>query len=452
MKKLLIWLFVIAMVVTMIISFSLAGCKEEAVVEEAVEEEAVVEEAVEEISGEVSFATYWGSGAEAEAVDAVAEMFMEKYPNVTINIIPNDSETMVATTTMNMSSSKPWDTFMYWIGAQTATLAAADFIAPLDDVFENTKYDEIAPSVSAHSRYEDKLGNNSPWCLPINYGKYVVFYNTHVWENAGLTENDIPETWKDFIKVLDKIKESGVPPIVRSAGIAGYPSGIWFEQFLLKTSGTEYRAAIEASCNLPIEEGDASWDDAKFRKADDYWDIMEKYWHPDYKTLKYDEAYQIFARGEAGLQMIGDWILGSYQTDMGLIPLEDYSSFAFPIIDPGIEKTEPTWGGNALCLSKSGAENEAAVKWIEFWATPEVQQFYANKVPVTMAISGLQYDSPMLGRNAEVTKGAPTVLQFQTETEIFYPTLEVWDNRSLGVITQDEEIEQLEQLRLSIIK
>lgn len=42
------------------------------------------------------------------------------------------------------------------------------------------------------------------------YQPYItgVWYNKELWEEAGLTEKDIPDTWEDLIKVCRKIRNS----------------------------------------------------------------------------------------------------------------------------------------------------------------------------------------------------------------------------------------------------
>ena len=51
-------------------------------------------------------------------------------------------------------------------------------------------------------------GNGELLAMP--YQPYItgVWYNKELWEEAGLTEKDIPDTWEDLIKVCRKIRNS----------------------------------------------------------------------------------------------------------------------------------------------------------------------------------------------------------------------------------------------------
>ena len=96
MKKVLLWLLVLTMCVSMVASFSLVGCKKEAAPAEeeaAVVEEETTEEAatvIEEASGEPKTIVWWTLWNEQEPTGAVYNEWIEKYkevkPEITIEI------------------------------------------------------------------------------------------------------------------------------------------------------------------------------------------------------------------------------------------------------------------------------------------------------------------------------------------------------------------------------
>ena len=104
MKKSLLWLVVLVLSISMVATFSLAGCKEEeaavaeeeeAVAEEeaVVEEEEVVVEEEEEVEVELgpevelTMLNYLDiTSPEAKVWDATVEAFNAKYPNITLTI------------------------------------------------------------------------------------------------------------------------------------------------------------------------------------------------------------------------------------------------------------------------------------------------------------------------------------------------------------------------------
>lgn len=48
--------------------------------------------------------------------------------------------------------------------------------------------------------------------LTMPYQPYItgVWYNKDLWEKAGLTDEDIPETWQKFLRVCRKLKISDI--------------------------------------------------------------------------------------------------------------------------------------------------------------------------------------------------------------------------------------------------
>ena len=392
------------------------------------------------LSGEVEFLTFWAGGVEAEATEAIIEAFNKKYPDVKVTVIPKPSDNIMTSINLNLSSSAPVDCFMFWAGPGLRPLIDAGQVAPLTDIFEKLDYDTTAQGVKSQSRFDD-LGD-MPWCLPITTGSFQIFYNLNVWEKAGLDENDIPRTWSEFLQVCEKIKATGVAPLVRNIETAGTPARAWAEKLLDRTAGAEYTDGLA--------QGTASYDDDRFRKADDLWDDIREYWHTDVGVMQYNEAYMAFARGEAAMQLIGSWIIGSYETEMGLVPGEDYSAFAFPQIDRGVTQYETYFTGNALVLSTHGAENEAAKEFLAFWGTKEAQDIFASFVPGLVAVEAVTYQSPILAVINEELAGRPTHMMFVPDSTIDSDVVKVFEKRALGAVDQETAIAELEKLRASV--
>ncbi|MFE4399733.1 ABC transporter substrate-binding protein, partial [Kitasatospora sp. NPDC056808] len=65
--------------------------------------------------------------------------------------------------------------------------------------------------------------------------KSLVWYNTSVFENAGVEE---PKTWDDFLKAAQTVFDSGVTP-VSVAGADGWTLTDWFENVYLSQAGPE---------------------------------------------------------------------------------------------------------------------------------------------------------------------------------------------------------------------
>ncbi|WP_078894630.1 ABC transporter substrate-binding protein [Streptomyces sp. CT34] len=85
--------------------------------------------------------------------------------------------------------------------------------------------------------------------------KSLVWYNTKVFRNAGVTE---PRTWPQFLKTAETISESGVEP-VSVGGSDGWPLTDWFENVYLSQAGP-------AKYDL-LTKHDIKWTDPSVKQA-----------------------------------------------------------------------------------------------------------------------------------------------------------------------------------------
>jgi len=232
--------------------------------------------------------------------------------------------------------------------------------------------------------------------------------------------------------------DAGIVPFAKSAGTIGLPHFSWLDRFFMRTmSDDTYRISLKI--------GEGSWDTPEFRKVDSYWDDLLPYWHPDCVSLTYGDIYMMFARGDIAMQTIGSWIIGSYESEMGMVPFEDYDMFLFPIIDPDIPLRE-TGNSNSIQLSMPGKDNKAAQAWVAYWARPETQQLYCNYTSNMPAIEGVAIDSPMPAKIAEAVKGRMLYYQWQQGPSLHELVVNEIEKRSYRITTIDECIEDLEKI------
>jgi len=386
------------------------------------------------ISGRVKFMSYWTGGVEAEGLALVADKFMKDYPNIELTIIPKPGDEVYTALQINLASSDPVDSFMFWPDEALQPFVEAGLVAPLTDIFTATNYDEIASGAYNWARFRGY--GDTPYCLPINKLIFATFYNVHKFEEAGI--ENVPETWKEFLDVCERLMDAGIVPFAKSAGTIGLPHFSWLDRFFMRTmSDDTYRISLKI--------GEGSWDTPEFRKVDSYWDDLLPYWHPDCVSLTYGDIYMMFARGDIAMQTIGSWIIGSYESEMGMVPFEDYDMFLFPIIDPDIPLRE-TGNSNSIQLSMPGKDNKAAQAWVAYWARPETQQLYCNYTSNMPAIEGVAIDSPMPAKIAEAVKGRMLYYQWQQGPSLHELVVNEIEKRSYRITTIDECIEDLEKI------
>ena len=156
MKKLLLWLMVVTVVVSMVAAFSLAGCKTTttettaAVTTAATETTAAAEEtevsATEEVaapSGKLVVYHYWSAGSWLEGINKLLDVFETQYPEVVLSRSALEHEAFKTSVGVSLAGGNPPDAFSYWCGAKTQFFADRDLLMDLTSVWDSEGFDQL---------------------------------------------------------------------------------------------------------------------------------------------------------------------------------------------------------------------------------------------------------------------------------------------------------------------
>jgi len=201
MKKLLLWIVILVLSISMIATFSFVGCKKEAE-EVAAEEGAVEEEAVEGLVT-IKF-TYWGSPIEKEAIAANIEKFEEKYSNIKVNAMYIPNEDYITKITAMIAGNDAPDVG-YLFETQALAWAEEGKLLNINDFLEK----------DAELKREDFLGNIwYNWAEGKSLGTntaceaYGIYYNRELTDAAGVVVPATAEeawTWDEFVEAAQKL-------------------------------------------------------------------------------------------------------------------------------------------------------------------------------------------------------------------------------------------------------
>jgi len=222
MKKSLLWIVVLVLSISMVATFSLAGCKKEAaaaaeeeaaVVEEeaAVEEEAVVEEEEEvevELGPEVELTmlNYLDiTSPEAAAWDATVEAFNAKYPNITLTIENSFGDAYHQKLAALAAAGDLPDIMYLWPSGRSAEIYENELTEDLYP-FLGADKDKFVPAAVA-PQWDGKL-----YELPIGItATHVMYVNTKILNDLGLS---MPTTYEELVTMVEPITAAGLYPIL----------------------------------------------------------------------------------------------------------------------------------------------------------------------------------------------------------------------------------------------
>jgi glucose/mannose transport system substrate-binding protein len=257
------------------------------------------------VAGELEIFSWWTSGGEVEALQAVYDIFSAKYPDVTIENAAlaggqGQGGNMKALLETRMMGGEPPDSFQVHLGRELIdSHVIAGRMEPLDWLYEEEGWDKLFPQdVIDIASYEGK-----PYSVPVNiHRSNVMWYRPSRLAAVGVT--DPPKTWDEFFVIAEKLKEAGIPAIaIAEQGSGGGFLGHDLENILVSVMGPDkYRGLFD---------GKTGWDDPDVTKSLEILNKMLDYANPDYLSTSWGDINDRFVSDDGPAMMImGDWTHG----------------------------------------------------------------------------------------------------------------------------------------------
>ncbi|MFE4654916.1 ABC transporter substrate-binding protein [Streptomyces sp. NPDC056707] len=202
--------------------------------------------------------------------------------------------------------------------------------------------------------------------------KSTVWYSPQALDDAGVQP---PKNFKELLTVAGAVSDSGLPAF-SVAGEAGWPLTDWFENIYLSQAGPDNYDKL-AQHKIP-------WTDPTVVKA--LGTLAELFGKDDLiaggrkgalQTDFPESVEQVFGKSpKAGMVYEGDFVGGIVSGDLGGTVGEDAKFFPFPAVDGG--PAPVVGGGDAAVALKAGKNGKAAMKLLEYLASPEAAEIWAK--------------------------------------------------------------------------
>jgi glucose/mannose transport system substrate-binding protein len=271
--------------------------------EEAPTQEAMAEEAAGTEGGKLEIFSWWTSGGEVEALDALYEVYKKEYPGVEIENAAlaggmGQGGNMKALLETRMMGGEPPDSFQVHLGRELIdSHVIADRMEPLDSLYQDEGlYDTFPQDLIDIASYE-----GHPWSVPVNiHRSNVMWYRPSKLAEVGVEEP--PKTWDEFFEVAEKLKEAGIPALAIAEADGNF-SGHEFENVLVSVlSPEDYRGLFD---------GSVGWDDEQVTQALEILNKVYDYANPDYLSTSWGDINDRFVADDGPAMMImGDWTHG----------------------------------------------------------------------------------------------------------------------------------------------
>lgn len=188
------------------------------------------------------------------------------------------------------------------------------------------------------------------FALPMEIEPLAMFYGVRAWEEAGLSEGDIPVTWDEMLDAGHKLRRRSRAGLVFETQPGYYQNFTW------------YPWMWQGGGDVLDQEGNVAFDSKGARQALALWqDAVQHGIAP--RTLPADgDVISAFKADRVGMWQQGIWQVASFQA---YAPDFEYGLFKLPLPDGGDYTT--ALGGWSFAANAKGRDPEAAADFV-VWA------------------------------------------------------------------------------------
>ena len=255
-------------------------------------------------SADVEVLHWWTSGGEGAAVAVLkADLESKGVGWVDMAVAGGGGEAAMTTLRARATAGDP-PTSAQMLGMTVTAWAEEGFLGNLNEVADAEGWDAVVPAaVQGFGKYD---GN---WvAAPVNIHRpQWMWMNAKVFADNGL---EPPTTWDEFFAVADALKAAGVIPV--ALGGQPWQEATAWEAVVLSMGADFYQEAL-----LQADPEALGSDTMKM-----VFDIQRKirgYVDDNFAGRDWNLATAMVLRGEAGIQIMGDWAKGEV-INAGLTP------------------------------------------------------------------------------------------------------------------------------------
>ncbi len=346
------------------------------------------EEAPAELSGELTYWSMWNdTEPQGEAWQEVIDGFMEKYPNVKVNVqwCGRDNKKILKPA---LEGGEVIDIFEYPLEINLDEYIM-DLTPYVDKEYDTTGgktfRETLLPSLLTTP--QDMTGRTD--IIPaVGYKPWisVFMYNRTIFEEAGVTAE--PKTWEELDAACAKIKEAGYSPITFDDAYASWLPGM----YLARAKGQDWVRELVADTT-----GEMWQDEAVVNMAKAFEDFAAKgYFDANVGGNKWPVGQQDFGSSKVGMY----YNLSGLPTEVADITGPDFKwgGFSYPDVPggPGTCGAEDPAGCTLLAVNKNTADPELAMTFITYALSAENDALMVEKAGITPATLETEWPSTLV--------------------------------------------------------
>jgi glucose/mannose transport system substrate-binding protein len=326
--------------------------------------------------------SWWTSGGESAALDALFDVYKKQNPGVEIvnaTVAGGGGSAARPVLQTRLAGGNPPDTWQSHPGYELfGQYVDPGYCQPVTDLYKTDGWDTAFPKeLVVNLMTKDRKIYSV--LAGIHRGN-VLWYNTKLLEKNGIKVGD-QMTSDQFFAACDKLKAAGI----QALGVGD--SGIWasaqlFENTLLGVLGPKGW--------VDLFNGAMQWDDPKVKEAMKLFAKMQDYLNPDHAALSWDQAIKALMEGKVAFSSMGDWAAGEFLKAKWK-EKEDYGWVSHPGTDGSFIVV-----ADGFTLAKGAPHQEAAMAWLKCIGSKEAQEAFnmlKGSIPARTDVDRSKFDA-----------------------------------------------------------
>lgn len=308
----------------------------------------------------VTLTYWWWAESDVPGADKwmrqTISLFEKAHPTIQIKLDVQATDSLISNFEAAAAAHKGPDLATQWATIPVISQAWANAIVPLNDYIPKSEMAHWASA--AENAYAGKI-----WGMPLYLIGIPIVYNKTLFRKAGLSPDEHPRTWSQFMAVCAKLKARGILPF--ALGNKDGSGGAWF----WSTIGKSSLNSVDDIKRAVVGQG--SFTDPKFT---DWLSALQQmikdgYVSNDVASVDLNTGFTPFVRGKAAMTFSTDANIVSYASTLGE---KNIGLFVPPALGSGklASYYDATQSSSEMITSWSPHKREAAM-FLMFMHTPE---------------------------------------------------------------------------------
>ncbi|MGG5359045.1 MULTISPECIES: ABC transporter substrate-binding protein [unclassified Enterococcus] len=311
----------------------------------------------------IDFWSFWGSGARKDVIEEIIDDFNASQDDVQVNYKFQPWGDIWTKSLSAITAGNPPDVIVQDINS-VAQRAEANQATNLSEFVKDDTSKEFYPQLWDTVNYK-----GDPYAIPFNTDTQVIFYNKKMFEEAGISEDNLPSTWDELEEAAHKldVKENGDFSRIGFYPLWNMGADVW----ALNADNGEswFNKDEEVKIDTPNKVSAIEW----IQK----W--QEHYGRDTINRLEADFGSGVSDPFISGLVAMRAQNINYYSNLMENAP-DDFEFGVMQLPEKEEGSGHWSWGGGFVLEVPRGAKNpEASYKFINYLTSAEVQEKFGEK-------------------------------------------------------------------------